>query len=191
MNAGERLHTDFFDQQAAAVNQIARLKLRNKSNAAFAGGLAGLRLRGFDFRGVGPAQADEPVGGAAGVVVNTDYVFPIYEQYDARLREHIPVLRGIVFFGFPLHAPGRPSADRGAHLREVGVPMLFLQGTRDSLAQLPLLEPLCDALGEAVTLHVVDGGDHSFHVLKRSGRSDDEALDELAETVDGWTSALA
>ena len=93
---------------------------------------------------------------------------------------------GLVFFGFPLHAAGKPSADRGAHLCEVVRPMLFLQGTRDKLAELDLLRPVVSRLGQRATLHIVEGGDHSFHVLKRSGRSDDEVLDELADTVAAW-----
>jgi predicted alpha/beta-hydrolase family hydrolase len=109
----------------------------------------------------------------------------------AAAEDSLPGVRGIVFFGFPLHAPGKPSSSRGDHLREVEVPMLFLQGTRDKLAELSLLSPLCEGLGDAATLHRVDGGDHSFHVLKRSGRTDEAALDELAEAVDAWTSALA
>ena len=95
-------------------------------------------------------------------------------------------VRGVVFLGFPLHAAGRPGSERAAHLREVGVPMLFLQGTRDSLADLELVKPLCASLGTRATLHVVEGGDHSFHVLKRSGRSDAEVLDELAGTTAAW-----
>jgi predicted alpha/beta-hydrolase family hydrolase len=98
----------------------------------------------------------------------------------------LPGLRGIVFFGFPLHAPGRASAERGEHLARVEVPMLFLQGTRDSLADLAFLMPVVEALGDRATLHVVEGGDHSFHVPKRSGRSDEEVLDELAEATASW-----
>ncbi len=102
-------------------------------------------------------------------------------------------VRGLVFMGFPLHPAGRPASDRAAHLSLVTVPMLFLNGTRDKLAELELLEPVCAHLGSLARLHVVDAADHSFHVLKRSGRTDDEVLDELADataafvggTVDG------
>jgi hypothetical protein len=103
----------------------------------------------------------------------------------------LPGVRGIVFLGFPLHAAGRPSAERGAHLREVPVPMLFLQGGRDELADLALLAPVCAELGARATLHVVAGGDHSFRVAKRSGRTDALVLDELAAAVDRFTKALA
>jgi len=99
-------------------------------------------------------------------------------------------VRGLVFFGFPLHAPNRPSADRGAHLSDVEIPMLFLQGTRDALADLSLLRPLLERLGSRATLHVVEGADHSFHVPRRSGRTDEEALDELAGTAAGWIDTL-
>jgi predicted alpha/beta-hydrolase family hydrolase len=102
----------------------------------------------------------------------------------------LPDVRALVFFGFPLHAAGRPSAERGEHLAQVSLPMLFLQGTRDKLAELALLRPICQQLGRAATLHEVESGDHSFHVLKRSGRTDDEALDELADSVSSWTETL-
>ena len=100
-------------------------------------------------------------------------------------------VQGIVFFGFPLHAPGRRSAERGEHLARAGAPMLFLQGTRDSLADLELLKPVVEGLGSRATLHVVEGGDHSFHVLKRSGRTDDEVLDELADAAAEWMRGIA
>ena len=102
----------------------------------------------------------------------------------------LPDIRGLIFFGFPLHATGKPSSERGAHLAEVPVPMLFLQGTRDRLAALDLIKPLCRHLGKRATLHIVEGGDHSFHVLKRSGRTDADVQNELGETVGSWVSGL-
>jgi predicted alpha/beta-hydrolase family hydrolase len=101
----------------------------------------------------------------------------------------LPGVRGLIFFGFPLHPAGRPSIER-ADLAKVGVPMLFLQGDRDKLAELDLLRPICARLGNRTTLHVVPGADHSFHMLKRSGRTDDEVLDELARTVAEWSARL-
>ena len=95
----------------------------------------------------------------------------------------LPGVRGIVFFGFPLHAPGKTGDERAEHLQEVEAPLLFLQGTRDKLAELSRLEPVCRDLGARATLHVVEGGDHSFHVLKRSGRTDEEVRSELGEAV--------
>jgi predicted alpha/beta-hydrolase family hydrolase len=96
---------------------------------------------------------------------------------------------GLVFLGFPLHQPGKPSAERGAHLAHVSVPMLFLQGSRDTLANLEVLGPVCRSLGERASLHILEGADHSFHVLKRSGRRDDEVLDELGDVMAGWAHA--
>ena len=95
-------------------------------------------------------------------------------------------LRGIVFFGLPLHPPTKPGVERAEHLGDVTVPMLFLQGTRDKLAPLDLLAPVCEGLGQKANLHVVEGADHGFHVLKRSGRTDEEVLDELADTTRAW-----
>jgi predicted alpha/beta-hydrolase family hydrolase len=100
-------------------------------------------------------------------------------------------VRGIAFFGFPLHAPGVPGRARAAHLADVKVPMLFLQGTRDPLADLAELRPVLDELGDRAQLYVVDGGDHSFHVLKRTGRTDAEVLDELCARVAKWVDALS
>jgi predicted alpha/beta-hydrolase family hydrolase len=98
----------------------------------------------------------------------------------------LPGVGGIVFFGFPLHPPKRPGLERAAHLRQVGVPMLFLQGSRDTLAPLDRLEPVCRDLSRPTALHVVDGADHGFGVLKRSGRSAAEVLAELAATTRDW-----
>ena len=93
---------------------------------------------------------------------------------------------GIVFFGFPLHAPGQAGTGRAEHLQRVECPMLFLQGDRDTLADLERLRPVCEQLGARAELHVIDDADHSFHVRKRSGRDDEQALDELAERTDVW-----
>jgi uncharacterized protein len=95
-------------------------------------------------------------------------------------------VRGLVFFGFPLHPPNRPSVTRGDHLARVKLPMLFLQGTRDQFADLDLLRPICAQLGPLATLHIIERADHSFHVPKSSGRTDSSVLHELAETVESW-----
>jgi uncharacterized protein len=100
-------------------------------------------------------------------------------------------VRGLVFFGFPLHPPKRPSTKRADHLAKVEVPMLFLQGTRDDLADLTLLRPITDKLGSRATLHIIDGADHSFHVLKKSGKTDAEVLQELAQSTAKWADKLA
>jgi len=103
----------------------------------------------------------------------------------------LPDVRGLVFFGFPLHPAGAPATGRAEHLERVTTPMLFLQGTRDKLADLGLLAPVIERLGPRATLHVVDGADHSFEVPKRSGRSLADVLEELARTVAAWAERLA
>lgn len=108
----------------------------------------------------------------------------------AAASEPLPYVRALAFFGFPLHAPGRRTVERGAHLAEVGLPMLFLQGTRDKLAELDLLEPLLSTIRPKPSLLVVEGADHSFHVLKRSGRSDEEVLDQICLEFSDWFSTL-
>lgn len=97
----------------------------------------------------------------------------------------LPV-EGLVFFGFPLHPARRPGVERAAHLRDVRHPLLFLQGDRDALADLALLRPVVAELGERASLHVVEGADHAFRVLKRSGRRDDEIPGELADVAADW-----
>jgi predicted alpha/beta-hydrolase family hydrolase len=99
-------------------------------------------------------------------------------------------VKGLVFFGFPLHPPNRPGTKRAEHLAKVNVPMLFLQGTRDTLADLALLRPVCEQLGSFATLHIIPEGDHSFHVLKKTGKTDAEVMKELAETTACWADQL-
>ena len=100
-------------------------------------------------------------------------------------------VRGLVFFGFPLHPPNRPGTKRADHLARVTTPMLFLQGTRDTLADLKLLRPVCTKLGARATLHIIETADHSFHVLKSSKRSDAEVLRELGETTALWAESTS
>ena len=108
----------------------------------------------------------------------------------AQAEAPLPGVRGLVFLGFPLHPPGRPGDSRAEHLARVQIPMLFLQGDRDEFADLKLLKPVVSGLGERATLHLVEGGDHSFHVLKRSGRTDAEVMGELVDAIAAWTSGL-
>jgi len=108
----------------------------------------------------------------------------------AASQSPLPGVHGIVFFGFPLHPPTQPSSERARHLQSVTVPMLFLQGTRDKLAELELLRPVCTELGSRAHLHIIEGADHSFGILKRSGRSDREVLQELGATVAEWADRL-
>ena len=102
----------------------------------------------------------------------------------------LPGVRGLVFFGFPLHPAGRPSTERANHLERVDLPLLFFQGERDQLAALDLLRPLCARLGARATLHVIPTADHGFHVLKSSGRSDAEVLEDMVRTVSAWAAPL-
>ena len=97
---------------------------------------------------------------------------------------------GLAFFGFPLHPAGKPSDDRASHLTDIKIPMLFLQGTKDKLAELALLEPVVKRLGRKASLHLVEGADHSFHVPAHSGRNDREVLSEILDAFAGWIGAI-
>lgn len=113
-----------------------------------------------------------------------------------RITSHVaahdspPELQGLVFLGYPLHAPKKPATKRAAHLSEICVPMLFVQGTRDDLADLDLLRPIVAGLGDGATMHVVDGGDHSFRVLKRSGRTAEQVMNDIADAISQWASQI-
>ncbi len=104
----------------------------------------------------------------------------------AQALSPLPGVRGLTFLGFPLHPAGKPSSDRAKHLTEVKIPMLFLQGTRDALVEPSLLEPVVKGLGSRATLHLLDGADHSFHVLKSSGRNDREVMAEALDAFAAW-----
>jgi len=104
----------------------------------------------------------------------------------AAAQSLLPGVRGLVFFGFPLHPPNAPATKRADHLAKVPMPMLFLQGTRDTLADLSLLRPIVNKLGALATLHIIESADHGFHVLKRAGKTDAAVLAELAETTGAW-----
>ncbi|HZZ93304.1 MAG TPA: alpha/beta family hydrolase [Usitatibacter sp.] len=109
----------------------------------------------------------------------------------AQAQAPLEGVRGLVFVGFPLHPAKRPSIERAAHLEKVAVPMLFLQGTRDALAEWPLIVPTVEALAPRAALERVDEADHSFHVTARSGRTDAQVLDALAARIAGWIEAVA
>lgn len=109
----------------------------------------------------------------------------------AQAKAPLPDVKGLAFLGFPLHADKKPSTERAEHLTQAEIPMLFLQGTRDGLADLGLLKPVVAALGVKATLHEVEGGDHSFAVLKKSGRTNEEALAEVLDTLTAWIDQLA
>jgi uncharacterized protein len=98
--------------------------------------------------------------------------------------------KGLVFLGFPLHPPGQPSTRRAEHLQSVEIPMLFHQGTRDAFARLDLISTIAGQLKPRATLHVVEGADHSFGVLKKSGRLQDQVYDELVSVIVDWARPL-
>lgn len=104
----------------------------------------------------------------------------------AQAASPLPGVRGLVFLGFPLHPAGQPSTDRAKHLFDIQIPMLFLQGTRDSLAELPLVESVCKDLGPRATLKLFQDADHSFHVPARTGRKDPEVLAEVLGALASW-----
>ena len=108
----------------------------------------------------------------------------------AQARAPLAGVDGLAFLGFPLHPAGKPSSDRAKHLSDVNVPMLFLQGTRDNLAELKLLEPVVKRLGPSASLHPVEAADHSFHVLVRSGRNDRDVMNEILDTLADWIGAI-
>jgi predicted alpha/beta-hydrolase family hydrolase len=109
----------------------------------------------------------------------------------APAAEPLPGVKGLAFLGFPLHAAGKPGDDRAAHLAQVRVPMLFLQGARDDLAHLPLLEPVVRKLGERAALEVFPDADHSFHVPARSGRKDADVMAALLNALTTWIARIA
>jgi uncharacterized protein len=142
-----------------------------------------------------PATAQRAVRGAVAEAAARLPGVPLYAggksfggrmTSQAQAAQPLEDVRGLVFVGFPLHPAGKPDTKRAAHLADVKVPMLFLQGTRDSLADLDLIRTTTSQLGQRATLHVVQGADHAFHVLVRSGRTDAQVLDELAETIATW-----
>ena len=104
----------------------------------------------------------------------------------AQAEDALVGVRGLVFFGFPLHPAKKPSTARAAHLDDVHLPMLFLQGTRDALAEADLIAGVAERLGKAATLVMVEGADHSFHVSKRSGRTDVEVLVSMLDATAEW-----
>jgi hypothetical protein len=108
----------------------------------------------------------------------------------AQAASPLPGVRGLCFFGFPLHPAGKPATERGAHLAQIGVPMLFLQGTRDALADIDLIGPLVASLGKTATLHPVADADHSFHVPARAGRKDADIMNDMLDVFAGWAKGV-
>jgi uncharacterized protein len=108
----------------------------------------------------------------------------------AQAKASLDGVKGLAFFGFPLHPAGKPSAERAAHLSDVKIPMLFLQGRRDALADASLLKPVVKGLGKRATLHLTEAADHSFHVPKSSGRTDREVLAEILDAFVVWADGV-
>jgi len=108
----------------------------------------------------------------------------------AQAESSLPGVRGLVFFGFPLHRPGDASDARAEHLADVDVPMLFVQGTRDRLAEMDRIVAVVESLGDRAELRVLRDADHAFDVLKRTGRSTEQVYDDMAAAVRGWTDTI-
>lgn len=108
----------------------------------------------------------------------------------AQAQAALPGIRGLVFLAFPLHPAGRPGTDRAAHLQEIEIPMLFIQGSRDELAEPELLRPAVELLGARATIHVLEDADHSFHASARSGRMDSDVLADALNAVCDWVDRI-
>ena len=195
-------------QAALVLAHGAGAGMRHPFMAAIAQGLAArgiavLRYE-FPFMAQGSKRPDPPAVAQAAVRAAVDEAarrwpaLPLFaggKSFGARMSSQaqaaasLPGVRGLVFFGFPLHPAGKPSVARAEHLAQVRLPMLFLQGTRDALADLDLVRATTGQLGERATLHVVEGADHGFEVLKRSGRTNEQVIEELVATAAAWMDA--
>jgi predicted alpha/beta-hydrolase family hydrolase len=146
-----------------------------------------------------PALAHAAVRAAVAAAISLTPALPLIaggKSFGARMTSQaqaekpLPNVRGLAFLGFPLHPAGKPADDRAAHLSEVRIPMLFLQGTRDALAAPQIVGTVLDRLSPLVTSHLIDQADHSFHVPVRSGRTDQQVLDDLLDTLVAWTMTI-
>jgi hypothetical protein len=170
----------------------------------FARGIATLRYQ-FPYMEAGskrpdpPARAQAAVRAAVAAAARQLPTLPLVaggKSFGGRMtsqaQEASPLrgVRGLVFLGFPLHPAGRPSRERAQHLAAIDVPMLFLQGTRDELATLDELEPVIASLGQRAMVRLFDDADHSFHVPRRSGRTDAQVLDAALDALAAWLDAV-
>ena len=168
-------------------------------------GVATLRYQ-FPFMEGGSKRPDTPkvahaaVRAAAADVLRRFPRLPVIaggKSFGARMTsqaqalEPLPGVSGLAFVGFPLHPAGKPAVDRADHLRQVGVPMLFLQGTRDELADLQRLQPVVQELGSLATLARFEDADHSFHVRARSGRTDAQVMSSMLDVFVAWAAQRA
>jgi len=194
------------DAQAAYVfAHGAGAGMQHAGMASVADALAGVRVATlryqFPYMERGSKRVDAPPVAHAAVraaVAEARRRFPALplfaggRSFGGRMTSQAQALapldgvRGLAFVGFPLHPAGKPGIERARHLADVAIPMLFLQGTRDALADLPLLESVLAPLAPRGTLHVVDDADHSFHVRASSGRKDADVVIELARTMAAW-----
>jgi hypothetical protein len=167
-------------------------------------GIASLRYQ-FPYMEKGSKRPDPPAVAQAAVraaIAKAAGVFPGLaliaggKSFGGRMTSQaqatapLPGVRGLAFAGFPLHPAGKPSTDRADHLARIDIPMLFLQGTRDGLAEVTLIEGVVKRLGPPATLHLADGADHSFHVLARSGRRDADVMNEILDAFANWLGAI-
>lgn len=167
-------------------------------------GIATLRYQ-FPYMELGKKRPDTPpvahaaVRAAVAHAAQTFGSLPLVaggKSFGARMTSQaqaiapLPQVEGLVFLGFPLHPADEPAVSRAEHLSKVRIPMLFVQGTQDKLADLGHLRPVIDALGSRARLMTIEHADHSFHVLKRSGRNDDEVLKEILDGVAQWVAGL-
>ena len=168
-------------------------------------GLATLRYQ-FPYMEVGRRRPDPPkratlaVRNAVALANRLAPNLPLFaggKSFGGRMTStaeselHMPDVEGLVFLGFPLHPPGRPATERAAHLGEIELPMLFLQGTRDGFADTESIQSVCDGLGERAHLRFFEGADHSFHTTKASGRSDSETLADMLDALADWATRMA
>jgi hypothetical protein len=193
---------------AVALAHGAGVGMTHRSMAGLAAGLAerGVATLRYQFpymekggkRVDPPAVAHAAVRAAAAEARRLAGALPLYaggRSFGGRMTSQaqdaaaMGGVRGLVFFAFPLHPAGKPSTDRAAHLADVAVPMLFLSGTKDTLAELDLLRPVVERLGERASLALFEAADHSFHVPAKSGRKDAEVLAELLDTAAAWMAA--
>lgn len=163
-------------------------------------GLASLRYQ-FPYMEAGRGRPDSPkvaataVRAAVAAAAGRADGLPLFaggKSFGGRMTStaeseaHLDGVRGLFFLGFPLHPPGKPSDERGVHLASVGIPMLFLSGTKDDFATLSLLEPQVARLGGLATLRLFQNADHSFHVAKGGGATDAETLAAVLDALAGW-----
>lgn len=174
------------------------------ANALYAEGIAVFRYE-FPYMQKGSKRPDKPdvaviaVAEAVAAAEKAAPKLPVFaggRSFGGRMttlsssRGLLPNVKGIVCFGFPLHPAKKPGTERAEHLSAVRQPMLFLQGTRDELSDLKLLRPIVKKLGKKLTLHVVDGADHGYGVLKSSGRTPAEVLSEVAQATKAFCEKL-